>query len=163
MKHLFQMSGDRQRRAVIFERGETNEVNSAIVPAFYSEMFSKAVAQVGKLSKECSWEGRVSTWLEFVGHITWEEGVIYRKSSKILHGVHLAFWLIANLWMLRAKFYHARQRTTSDERILSKICKPNNTQSSYKSKNHSSFHHPKWRVHIKYIGHSIETPYKVKP
>lgn len=46
------MLDNKQHRTVIFEKGETNEVNSVIVPAFYSEIFSKAVAQVGKQSKE---------------------------------------------------------------------------------------------------------------
>lgn len=50
------MLDNRQHRTVIFERGETNEVNSVIVPAFYSEIVFKAVAQVRKLSKECEVE-----------------------------------------------------------------------------------------------------------
>lgn len=38
---------------MIFQRGGKNEVNYMIVPAFYLEMFSKTVSQVGRLSKEC--------------------------------------------------------------------------------------------------------------
>lgn len=162
-----QILDSRQHRTVIFEGGETNEMTPMIAPAFYLERFSKILAQVGKLSKECWVEktefGVVSKWLEFMGHITWEEEAIPRNSPRILHGVHLTPWLIANLCMFRAKFYHAGQKTTSGERILPKICKPNKSQSSHKHRNCSSFHHPDWRDHIEYVKPPVETPNQIKP
>lgn len=48
-----QILDSRQHRTVIFEGGETNEMTPMIAPAFYLERFSKILAQVGKLSKEC--------------------------------------------------------------------------------------------------------------
>lgn len=48
----FHTLDNRQDRIVISERGETNEVTSMLVQAFYLEIFSKAVAQLGKLNKK---------------------------------------------------------------------------------------------------------------
>jgi len=148
----FRILDNRQHRTVIFEVAVTNEVTPMTVPAFYQERFFQGCSTSGEAKqRRLSGEDRVWNCVKVAGiygSYYLRRGSCSKKEPRILHGIHLTLWLVANLCMFRAKFCAAGPKTTSGEKILLKICKPSNFQNSHKCRTHLSYHHPEWRDHI---------------